>query len=70
MNDDRTNSGDSGTAHEPELTQKNSRTIGGEKTLAADDTGTATGAGPTSYGAGGATDSLEEGADDAVDGGG
>ena len=32
--DDRTNSGESGTAEEPDLTQKNSATVKGEETLA------------------------------------
>ena len=44
--DDRTNSGDPGTASEPSLTQKNSATVKGEESLAAI---------PSSYGSHGGT---------------
>jgi hypothetical protein len=60
--DDRTNPGESGTADEPSLTQKNSATVKGEETLAdsgAEQVETSThprgGAIPSSYGSHGGT---------------
>ena len=76
MNNDRTNAGQTGASDEPGLTEKNSRTVLGEETLADEsveveskrtgDTSTHTKLGviPASYGAaGGTTDAYEEGAD-------
>ncbi|MBV8368695.1 MAG: hypothetical protein JO036_07120 [Candidatus Eremiobacteraeota bacterium] len=75
MNEDGTNARETGTADEPALTEKNSRTVLGEETLAdesvevesnrpgATSTHTKVGAIPASYGAaGGTTDAYEEGA--------
>ncbi|HEV3088581.1 MAG TPA: hypothetical protein VGX96_15310 [Candidatus Elarobacter sp.] len=75
MNDDRTQARDVGETEEPELTEKNSRTISAEEMLADESTEveskltgetsthTKLGVIPSSYGAaGGTTDAYEEGA--------